>query len=577
MKQRTFKLESSYPAASFAGAIRSTAGYESASDRLVVAYIPADMGSDGVQAFVKELTEALPEAHVVGMTSMGDFNPNYFIETRIVCTLLLFESATVHARAYDCAQESIEDAAERFASEFGGRTDVRGALCLSSQIGFYPLPFVKRAANALKAPVFGSLAGMKDMSDLTTWAFVDGEIFECGIAAVVFAGEDLHICADGNLGWRPIGREVEVTAVAPGGLVSEIEGDPATTVYKKYLDVDADEAFLDNVCAFPLLIDGGDMLIARTPLGFTPDGQLVFGAPVEAGAKMTLSYSKNEYLLQETLDSANGLAAFGAEALLLFPCLNRRIFLGDDLSDREIAYFANANDQLAWPYGCGEILITPTGGGVLNSALVAVAMHEVDAAPSAQPFADPDLEPKGLKQIPLANRLATFLEAATSDLAYLALHDQLTGLYNRRRINELLKRELASNGDGDAVYLMMYDVDFFKNVNDTYGHAAGDTVLRELTACVRRALRRDDILGRWGGEEFMCVLRAPSDEDVLAMAERVRQQVEEHDFANVGSLTISLGLARAHDGDAVDDLFNRVDAALYQSKRAGRNRVSLDS
>lgn len=576
MKQRTFKLESSYPAASFAGAIRSVKGYDDAQDRLVIAYIPADVGTEDVRTFVAELTEALPEAHVVGMTAMGAFNPAYSIETRTVCTLILFDESSVAVRTYDCSQESAQEAGERFDDEFGSCEDVRGVLCFSSQIGFYPLPFVERAAHAICGPVFGVLAGMKSMDDLTTWAFADGQLVECGLVVVVFSGKGLSIRADDNLGWRPIGRQVEVTASGPGGLVSEIEGEPAISVYKKYLDVDADEAFLDNVCAFPLLMDGGDFHVARTPLGFTPTGQLVFGPPVEVGTKMTLSYSKDEYLLRETLDSANGIASFGADALLIFPCLNRRIFLGNELADREISYFENVNNQLAWPYGCGEILMTPTGGGVLNSALVAVAMHEGDAAgASEEPYVDPELEPKALKQIPLANRLATFLEAATSDLAYLASHDQLTGLFNRRRIDELLRTELSRGDSHGAVYVMMYDIDYFKSVNDTYGHSAGDTALQELTACVRDALRRDDVLGRWGGEEFMCIMRAPSDDDAVAMAERVRAHVEAHRFENVDHLTISLGLTRAREDDTADSLFNRVDAALYEAKRSGRNKVVL--
>ena len=286
---------------------------------------------------------------------------------------------------------------------------------------------------------------------------------------------------------------------------------------------------------------------------------------------MTLSYSKNEYLLAETLTSANDLAAFGADALLLFPCLNRRIFLGNDLADRELSYFENANGQLAWPYGTGEIFMTPTGGGVLNSALVAVAMHEGEGHASAEPYADPMLEPKGQKQIPLANRLATFLEAATSDLTFMAQHDPLTGLYNRGRIDELLSRELARNDAQGTVYLMMYDLDFFKNVNDTYGHAVGDAALRELTACVSEVLRRDDLLGRWGGEEFTCIVRAFSDDDALALAERVRERVATCEFSTVGNLTVSLGVARACADDTADTLFNRADAALYKAKHAGRN------
>jgi diguanylate cyclase (GGDEF)-like protein len=122
----------------------------------------------------------------------------------------------------------------------------------------------------------------------------------------------------------------------------------------------------------------------------------------------------------------------------------------------------------------------------------------------------------------------------------------------------------------------MLDIDHFKPVNDTYGHAAGDSVLREIAARLRATVRKADIVGRYGGEEFAMLL--PESADVTTLAERLRRVVADTAVA-IGdqsvSVTISLGITYLRDGDDLDGLLARADTALYRSKREGRDRVTV--
>ena len=162
----------------------------------------------------------------------------------------------------------------------------------------------------------------------------------------------------------------------------------------------------------------------------------------------------------------------------------------------------------------------------------------------------------------------------------LALTDSLTGLYNRRYFSVHLDGLLARVAEGvDGPALLLLDIDWFKRVNDTYGHEAGDAVLREMTARVSRHVRTFDLLARYGGEEFVVVLPETSLRVAEAVAERLRMVVAEHPVV-IGNppielpITISIGLAVARDArETTTSLLRRADEALYAAKAGGRNRV----
>lgn len=164
-------------------------------------------------------------------------------------------------------------------------------------------------------------------------------------------------------------------------------------------------------------------------------------------------------------------------------------------------------------------------------------------------------------------------------LQFQAVRDALTGLFNRRYLEEALGRELRrSVREKTPVSLLMADIDFFKRINDTMGHAAGDDVLRQLGRFLESQLRTYDIACRFGGEEFTVILPGTSLDNAVRQAERIRAGVKEVPFASegkpIGTLTISLGVsAYPTDGETSEDLLAAADAALYRAKAEGRNCV----
>ena len=177
-----------------------------------------------------------------------------------------------------------------------------------------------------------------------------------------------------------------------------------------------------------------------------------------------------------------------------------------------------------------------------------------------------------------ATLMALVVARLVAELRRLSRHDGLTGLLNRRAIEEALAEQVQrSRRNGEAFALMMLDVDHFKAINDHHGHAVGDLALKHVAALLRHGVRDVDHLSRLGGEEFVVLLPAATPAAALALAERLRENVEGSPPTvqqHVLPLTVSIGLAQwAGDADEPRQLLARADAALYRAKAAGRNRV----
>jgi len=162
-------------------------------------------------------------------------------------------------------------------------------------------------------------------------------------------------------------------------------------------------------------------------------------------------------------------------------------------------------------------------------------------------------------------------------LEKLASHDPLTGLLNRHALDAAIEREMARSARHlYPLSVLVMDLDHFKRVNDTYGHDAGDAVLKAFAQAAAETLRRDDVLGRQGGEEFLALLPGSGLASALMVAERIRAAVAAisllHDGRAVG-VTVSIGVATATDSGSWEPALRAADAALYEAKRSGRNRV----
>ncbi|MBE0627560.1 MAG: diguanylate cyclase [Burkholderiales bacterium] len=166
------------------------------------------------------------------------------------------------------------------------------------------------------------------------------------------------------------------------------------------------------------------------------------------------------------------------------------------------------------------------------------------------------------------------LRARIGELERLVATDHLTGAWNRAHLDRVIESERArSLANRQPLSLILFDADHFKKINDDYGHAVGDSVLRELVQLARKRIRASDLLFRWGGEEFVVLVSSAGYRGAERVAETLREAVAAHAFEGAGRVTVSLGVAE-HDGDEdAQSWFRRMDEALYEAKRSGRNRV----
>ena len=166
------------------------------------------------------------------------------------------------------------------------------------------------------------------------------------------------------------------------------------------------------------------------------------------------------------------------------------------------------------------------------------------------------------------------LEHIKNDFERLAKTDALTNIHNRYSIMSILSNEINRSGRYDSsLSILMYDIDHFKTVNDTFGHDVGDKVLISLSNLVSSNIRDIDYIGRYGGEEFLIIMPNTSLEDASIYAERLRTIVEKYYFEEIENITISIGIVELED-DSINSIFKRVDDLLYKSKKNGRNRIA---
>ena len=193
-----------------------------------------------------------------------------------------------------------------------------------------------------------------------------------------------------------------------------------------------------------------------------------------------------------------------------------------------------------------------------------------------KPVRAPILRARVRNHIALQQALAE-LALKNKELERLADRDKLTGLYNRRKLDNALAQEVTrSERYNRPLSVIIIDIDHFKNVNDTYGHPVGDAVLAESAARLSGTLRTSDIAGRWGGEEFLIICPETTLNTAVVLAERLRADYAARAFPEVGELTASFGVAAHCHGLQAQDVVHRADRALYRAKNGGRNRVERE-
>ena len=186
-------------------------------------------------------------------------------------------------------------------------------------------------------------------------------------------------------------------------------------------------------------------------------------------------------------------------------------------------------------------------------------------------YVSPVLNSKGIKTGYMAVRQDI---TAKKELEKASVTDKLTGIYNRQKLDSVVQYEHQIYMRYGTLYsIILFDIDHFKRVNDTYGHLIGDYVLKELAMILTNTVRATDVLGRWGGEEFMIVCPQTDAEGAYKLADKIRSTIDAHVFEHVNHITCSFGVADITMAKSYDQMLKLVDDALYEAKNQGRNMV----
>lgn len=420
MIQKTLITGNTGELSEYVQGLKETPEYKTSGGKLIVFSVPADAAED-IERRNALLSASMPDAKIVGMTTEERRDDGAAeMPAEEIYSFLFMDRAKADVFFYDCGKMSVQDAGRQFLREIRSMEDAACVLVFSAGLECEIEPFIMAAIGdgVSDVPIFGAQSGGKRPS--LCGSFFDGRTAERGVAAVVFSGPDLKIRYHYDMGWKAVGKEMTVTGTDGGTRVTGVDYMPPTEVYRKYLGVEPDEYFTENVREFPFITFRGEREVVRTPTACGEDGSLDFIAKLQEGDKVRLSYGSPKRLMESTRLYADSMHRFDPQALFLVACENRLRFLKEQaISD--VAAYRSFMPQSAWIRGRTAIMLDRKGGGVVNSAIVSVGLREgaQNHGDAERPTAIPPAPPaKGV--IPLERRLAMFLEKTTKDLEDMA-------------------------------------------------------------------------------------------------------------------------------------------------------------
>ncbi len=530
------------------------------------------------------LEKYFPDADYVGCTTNGNIVSGDKGQSDICvsCTMLEYPDTQFKVLQLPLEENSLE-VGQRLKKYIEENPWVKAVELLTTINGISMTKFCESFTECRKdVCIFGGGAFSPDINANDGFVFSKGhKISTQGVILLMMGGEDFHMVTMHITGWKPLGREFTVTKAKDSRLY-ELDGQPAYDVYYKYFHINNDENFFENSLEFPIFYKHHGIDILRAPTSSNEDGSLNMTSAVDENVSAKLAYGDPEVIIDSVKEESLLVAKFQPDVIDVFSCAARLVYWGANDVGRETMPFETIAPTLGF-FTSGEFLRTEEYVNQHNVTLVIAAMREGDIDEDREVYHMLSEEEKSGK-INMIKRLTTFINAVTSEmeeanrkLAIAAISDALTGLLNRGEIQRRISRAVRENAQTDMkISLIMMDLDDFKKVNDSYGHKEGDNVLIGLANVLRNTLNDYEIagdIGRWGGEEFMVLLPDISKEKAHEIAEKLLENLVAIDFPLAGHQTMSLGVTEYKNGEDVDILTMRVDAALYEAKGKGKNQV----
>ena len=550
-----------------------------------------------VEEFSDVLIKELPMAEIVGCGSNGSIVNSKVMEGKHLFIVTFFDKTKLETLTYEFGEGEEDLTSSDICNKISQREGACAVELFTTLLKFDARKFLGGIHLDESISIFGSnVMGVvpNGTDDLKESAFILSRngVVKCGAVVVIYISDDLHVKLDRVLGWKPIGMELEVTK-STTRVVQEINRRPAYEIYQQFLEIPNDENFVANTIGFPFFTREYGYDVLRIPADCTKEGYVISNAGIPQGRKLKLAYGNPGEIIIDIRDCRERIREFKPEAVLIYDCILRKAFWGKDGINIELGTFENF-PKTAGFFSEGELFGVKEGIIHNECTFMVIAMREGSGTEIAEIKEESVVESK---EVSMLKRMATFVERTTSSLnsayqqlsmlnrqlqtvnvqlSYMALTDELTQLFNRREIEQRIHNAFVNAKErGSTVALIMIDIDFFKKVNDTYGHATGDMVLKEVAQIIHNQVNEDndEAAGRWGGEEFIIMLPGYDTTAASKVAEKLRHDVESHNFEGVGQRTVSIGVASANDGESEEEVFIRSDNALYKAKQTGRNRV----
>ncbi len=543
---------------------------------------------DIINIVCNTISDIFPDAPYVGCSTSGNITDCQLSQAvTIACTVFEFPSTQVKIYQYNLDNEVTDSITWKILENTRANPWVK-AIEL-----FFTIPEYSstRFCDGLKEvrqdiQIFGGVACSDDITSDASCVFSkEGGYSHNSVVVIFYGGNDFYVDSINVTGWKPLGRKFHVTK-SDGCILYELDGIPPYDVYHKYLNIQNDENFFYNTLEFPLFYEHNGTTILRTPVASNADGSITMTSDIDIGSVVRISYGDPGTIIESIKEDSVKLYEFQPDILHIFSCAARRTFWTSKEPTYEIYPFKNISPSSGF-FSHGEFLRTKGNLNQHNVTLVIAGLREGKKKETACGSMPPD--EKVLSKIPLVSRLATFISVTSLELEEInrklgfaneklkmaAIIDGLTGLYNRKEIQSQIEKKLE-NIHNEKFSVAMFDIDNFKQVNDTYGHQEGDAViiaLADLLNSGHASYTERLSAGRWGGEEFMLILNNTDVSSAALIADLIRQCFANTTFPLVRTQTVSIGVTQAMADDNIDTLCTRVDTALYKAKKTGKNKV----
>ena len=526
----------------------------------------------------QQLTTIFPSAEIIGTTTAGGVFQGTVQENNVIISATAFEKTqlkTIFIPEENASQAAVQ-VAKNLAPTMPENTP---ALLLCFLDGFMNGDdFVKNLNESLPfVPVAGGLAG-HGLESQSTAIFNADNITSKGVVVTALYG-DINIQQQFNLNWKVIGPKFTITK-STGNIVYEIENMPALEFYKKYLGKKiVEEHLLKITMNFPFIFEKNGIEITRTPHKILEEnGSLLFAGNIEQGQKVQFGIGSTNQVLTDSISQTLKFGKQQFETIFIYSCVARKLLLNDTIEQETLPLndLAPANGFFTY----GEIAYHEGKSVLLNQTLTYVSLSENTPTTTKNKYNRPTPTQETFDEIihrsviNLTSKLTAELEETSNKFKNMAEHDQLTGLFNRHAGTRILSEEMSrTKRHKESFCIALLDLDFFKNINDTYGHDKGDEVLKYWANFLKQNLRPYDSVVRWGGEEILIILPNTKVNHALQVMTKLRIQFSSHQFDFESKVTFSGGVVQWFESQDQTTLLRRVDSLLYHAKERGRNLI----